>query len=201
MRNLFLLAVAASVMQLATRGELTWPGALWQQVGDYLQRPQAGWQQAREALERQGERRESVPATFDLEGRVVRIADGDTLSLLDTNGQQHKIRLYAIDTPELHQAHGQAAREALSRLVYRKTVGVVVVDVDDYQRKVGTVYRDGTNVNLTLVARGHAWWYRYHAPHERPLEAAEAQARDQGLGLWAADTPVPPWDWRRNQRR
>ncbi len=33
-------------------------------------------------------------------GKVVGIADGDTITILDSNKVQHKIRLYGIDTPE-----------------------------------------------------------------------------------------------------
>jgi endonuclease YncB( thermonuclease family) len=35
-----------------------------------------------------------------LEGRVVSVADGDTITLLDSNRQQHRIRLAGIDAPE-----------------------------------------------------------------------------------------------------
>ena len=34
-----------------------------------------------------------------LSGRVVGIADGDTITVLDANRQQHKIRLAGIDAP------------------------------------------------------------------------------------------------------
>lgn len=202
LRNLLILAAVVSAYQLSTAGEVTWPGALASRVGDYFSREAAGWQHGREALEKQGQRREGAPAPeADLRGRVVRVSDGDTISVLDGSGRQHKIRLYAIDTPELAQAHGKSAREALSRRVYQKTVEVVVVDVDDYQRKVGTVYRNGDNINLDLVARGHAWWYEYHAPHEHPLKQAQQEARDQRLGLWANRDPMPPWQWRRENRQ
>lgn len=202
LRNLLVLAVTASLFQFATRGEVTWPGVLLERTQEVLTRPEAGWRQAGGALEKQGERREgSPPPPFDLRGRVVRVADGDTLSLLDASGEQHKIRLYAIDTPELDQAHGHAAREALSQLVYQRQVGAVVIEVDDYQRKVATVYAGELDVNLALVTAGHAWWYRYHAPHERPLEQAEQQARRQRLGLWADGDPQAPWDWRRQHRK
>ncbi|MBN7797840.1 thermonuclease family protein [Parahaliea mediterranea] len=202
LRNLLVLAVAASLLQLAGSGEVTWPGVVLERAKEVLTRPEAGWRQAGGALEKQGERREgSPPPSFDLRGRIVRVADGDTVSLLDATGQQHKIRLYAIDTPELDQAHGRAAREALSQLVYQRQVGAVVIEVDDYQRKVATLYSGEVDINLALVAAGHAWWYRYHAPHERPLEQAERQARRQRLGLWAGDDPQAPWDWRRRHRR
>jgi endonuclease YncB( thermonuclease family) len=140
------------------------------------------------------------PPDFDLTGRVVRIADGDTLSILDATNTQHKVRLYGIDTPERDQPFGNAAKKALMQLVDEKPVGVVVITTDSYGRKVGTLYQQGVNINVAMVASGYAWWYQHYAPHERTLAASEQQARAHGLGLWAAPHPVPPWDWRRGQR-
>jgi endonuclease YncB( thermonuclease family) len=42
-----------------------------------------------------------------LTGCIVGVHDGDTVTLLDSNKQQHKIRLKGIDAPEAHQAFGQ----------------------------------------------------------------------------------------------
>ena len=125
------------------------------------------------------------------------INHGDTLSVLDAANAQHKIRLYGIDTPERDQPHGKIAWSALSELVAGRSVGIVEVETDSYGRTVGTVYLGDQNVNLAMVEQGHAWWYRRHAQYERPLEAAEKQARREGLGLWADSNPIPPWEWRR----
>jgi len=136
----------------------------------------------------------------DLTGRVVRVADGDTVTLLDRSNTQHKVRLYGIDTPERNQPYGKAAKNALVGLINNRPVEVVVVTKDSYGRTVGTLYRDGVNINEAMVAAGYAWWYQYFAPHERALQEAEQQAREQRLGLWADPHPVPPWDWRRSRR-
>lgn len=55
----------------------------------------------------------------DLHGRVVSIADGDTLTIL-TGTQQVKIRLAEIDTPERKQPWGNRAKQALSDKVFGK---------------------------------------------------------------------------------
>ena len=39
----------------------------------------------------------------DLTGRVVRVVDGDTVVVLDTEKTQHKVRLAGIDAPESGQ--------------------------------------------------------------------------------------------------
>lgn len=201
LRNLLILAVAFSAFQWQSTGQVTWPKDLLDRAQQYVSRPEAGWHRAKDVLEEQGAVREGQPLPdFDLYGKVVRVSDGDTLSLLDKSGKQHKIRFYGIDSPELQQAYGKAAKAALSRRVYREEVGVAVVETDNYGRQVGTVYADGVNVNRALVEEGYAWWYRYHAPHERRLEIAEGEARAAKRGLWADDNPVPPWDWRRRNR-
>ncbi|MFV0476794.1 MAG: thermonuclease family protein [Parahaliea sp.] len=202
-RNLLLVAAAVSVYQLATSGEINWHHTLLQELKEKITENSAALNQAKNALEKQGAQREGKPEPdIDLYGRVVRVADGDTLSLLTTAGDQYKIRLFAIDAPELAQSYGKQAQNMLSGLVYQKNVGITVIETDQYGRKVGTVFIDNKNVNEALVDAGGAWWYRQHGPHERNLEHAEQHARDNRLGLWnSKDKPQAPWDWRRQNRR
>jgi endonuclease YncB( thermonuclease family) len=208
MRNLriaVLFVLLFSLVQFVETGSVSWPLAIYhtltRELAEYTTRPDAGWRRATEVLEEIGAHREGEPApAFDLSGRVVRVADGDTVSILDAANTQHKVRLFGIDTPERDQPFGKAARKALSQLVDEKPVGVVIVTTDSYGRKVGTLYRDGININAAMVAGGYAWWYQHYAPHERKLAVAQQRAREQHLGLWADPHPVPPWDWRREQR-
>jgi endonuclease YncB( thermonuclease family) len=130
----------------------------------------------------------------------VNIAGGDTVSLLDENNTQHKIRLYGIDTPERDQPYGLAARRALTRFIDANNIGVVVVETDSYGRQVGTLYSNGVNINQAMVASGNAWWYRHYARNERELAAAEREARDERRGLWAGPDAVAPWEWHRRKR-
>src|SRR6267378_4491443 len=69
-------------------------------------------------------------------GKVVHIADGDTLTVLDADNVQHKIRLHGIDAPEKGQAFGTKAKEALAEKVHEKTVRVVWKEKDKYGRIV-----------------------------------------------------------------
>ena len=57
-----------------------------------------------------------------LTGYVVSVADGDTITVLDADRQQHKIRLGGIDAPEKAQPFGQRSKENLSRMVFNKEV-------------------------------------------------------------------------------
>ena len=205
-RILLVLAVAISAIQYLENGRVTWPGDLYERisasVSDYPARPSAGWRKATEGLGKLGAQREGQPVpAFDLSGRVVKIMDGDSLSLLDAANRQHTIRLYGIDTPEWDQPHGERAKKALARLVDGRNIGVVKVDTDTFNRTVGTVFIGNTNVNLAMIEAGHAWWFARYAPYERHLAVAEEEARERQLGLWSSANPVPPWQWRRNQRR
>lgn len=134
---------------------------------------------------------------YDLSGKVVRIADGDTLTLLDAGNTQYKIRLHGIDTPERGQPYGNAAREALEAHVAGQRIGVDVQDTDRYGRTVGTVYRDGQNINLALVRNGWAWWYERYARNDHQLAQAQREAQVARRGLWQDKNPIPPWEWRR----
>lgn len=200
-----LLLLALSVFQYLDGGRVTWPAqaarSVLESLSQFAGSPNAGWRRAADAVEKIGAAREGEPAPeFDLTGRVVRVADGDTVSVLDERNTQHKVRLFGIDTPEQNQPYGNAAKKALLDLVSQETVGVVVITTDSYGRKVGTLYHDGVNINVAMVASGYAWWYQHFAPYERKLAASEQQARDARIGLWADPHPVPPWEWRRGQR-
>jgi endonuclease YncB( thermonuclease family) len=133
-------------------------------------------------------------------GVVERVVDGDTVSLLTGDYERLRIRLYGVDAPERGQEGGGESTRALTRLIGGREVEVVVEDVDRYGRQVGLIYLDGENVNLQLVAEGHAWVYdRYCVRRDVCGAMAEAQrrARSQGLGVWGEPDPVPPWEHRR----
>ena len=141
----------------------------------------------------------------EMAGRVVAVADGDTLTVLDAGHQQHRIRLAGIDAPEKRQAFGRAAKEGLSGLAYGRAVTVRWNKRDRYGRIVGVVLVDGTDAGLAQVRAGLAWHYVQYA-REQSLQdrqsyaKAEADARAQRRGLWIDSVPVPPWDWRAASR-
>jgi endonuclease YncB( thermonuclease family) len=72
-------------------------------------------------------------------GRVVGIADGDTLTILDSAKKRHKVRLAGIDSPERKQAFGTASKQSLSNLAFGETATVQYHKRDRYGRLVGKV--------------------------------------------------------------
>jgi len=79
-----------------------------------------------------------------------------------------------------------------------------IVDGDTVFMKDGTKVRlhgidtpEGVNVNEAMVCNGSAWWYSRYARFASGLRKCQADAKEAGLGLWADDDPMPPWEWRR----
>jgi endonuclease YncB( thermonuclease family) len=137
-----------------------------------------------------------------LAGRVVKIADGDTLTVLDASKQQHRIRLTGIDAPEKKQAFGTVSKQHLAELVFGKVVDVEWYKRDRYQRVLGKVLVDGQDANLEQIKAGLAWHYKQYGKDQQLVDRrlyAEAQeaASIKGVGLWRDPGPIPPWDFRR----
>jgi endonuclease YncB( thermonuclease family) len=140
-----------------------------------------------------------VPAI--LEGEVVRVSDGDSLTLLVAK-RPIRVRLAQIDAPERGQPYGQQAKKELSRLAFGRQARAVVVDIDDYGRSVAEVFVDGVHLNQSLVRSGHAWAYTRYARSTEIIDL-ESQARSEQRGLWRLLEAErdPPWEWRRRKRR
>lgn len=147
---------------------------------------------------------------------VTKVADGDTLTVRNSHGANQRIRLHAIDSPELKQANGEHAKNWLTQQVMNKQVKIVVANTDRYKRQVAKVVlpkkgcekamcEGETDINLKAIEEGHAWWYREFArtqsSDDRALyETAENQARATRKGLWQQRNPKAPWKWRTEQR-
>ena len=140
-----------------------------------------------------------------LEGRVVGVADGDTITVLDADHVPHKIRLSGIDVPETAQAFGNRSKESLSDLVFAKAVTVETKKKDRNGRDVGKVLVNGVDANLEQVQRGFAWHYkayeREQSANDRKLyDLAESEAKAVKRGLWRDAEPLPPWEFRKTKR-
>lgn len=138
-------------------------------------------------------------------GRVVGVADGDTITILDNTNTQYKIRLAGIDAPEKKQPFGNVSKKSLSDLVYGKQVSVDYSKQDRYGRTVGKVLIDGADANLEQVKRGFAWFYKKYQ-NEQSLQDrldylhAQEAAELSKVGLWVEPNPVAPWDFRKSRR-
>jgi endonuclease YncB( thermonuclease family) len=155
-----------------------------------------------------------LAAAESLQGIVIHVADGDTVTVLDSAYVQHKVRLSGIDAPEKNQAFGTRSKQHLMSLLQDKEVVVIWNKHDRYGRIIGKVLPaqcainacpDTRDAGLAQVRAGLAWHYKQY---QRTQEAgdreryadAEHVARMHHAGLWLDASPVPPWDYRRRAR-
>ena len=116
-------------------------------------------------------------------GTVTRVVDGDTVWVQTAgSGKPLKVRLQGIDAPEICQAGGAQAQDALKRQVLGQHVTLTSRAHDDYGRTVGTLHVQGQDAGRWLVANGHAWVYSYrHKKAPYAEEFAQAQAARRGV--------------------
>ena len=143
----------------------------------------------------------SAFAAETLKGRVVKVADGDTITVLDAANVQHRIRLDKIDAPEKAQPFGGASRKHLATFVAGKIVEVEWTKKDKYGRILGTVWAMlpvRIDVNLQMVKDGYAWHYK-HFDDTQSYADAETAARMAKRGLWKDPAPIPPYEFRKKK--
>ena len=143
----------------------------------------------------------SAFAAETFKGRVVKVADGDTITVLDAANVQHRIRLDKIDAPEKAQPFGDASRKHLAMFVAGKIVEVEWTKKDKYGRILGTVWAMlpvRIDVNLQMVKDGFAWHYK-HFDNTQSYSDAETAARMEKRGLWKDSAPIPPYVFRRTK--
>lgn len=136
-----------------------------------------------------------------IEGKVIKVHDGDTVTVLDQDNKKFSIRLQGIDAPELKQEFGSLSQQNLSRMVLGKQVTIVWTKVDKYRRTVGTIMLGGRDMNIEQVKAGLAWHFKKYEDEQSPEDrrtyaAAEQEAKVASLGLWKVATPTAPGDWR-----
>lgn len=156
----------------------------------------------------------NLPAFADVTGVVVGVADGDTVTVLDADRNQHKVRVAGIDAPEKAQPFGQRAKGRMSGLVFGKDVRLEGDKRDRYGRTVAKVWVSPPDCHrcpktldagLAVLTSGLAWHYKKYqneqSPEDRELYSfAENEARSKRAGVWSEANPVPPWDWRKSKR-
>ncbi len=142
---------------------------------------------------------EAFPRT--IEGRVVGVTDGDTITVLTAENKQYKIRLAGIDAPERGQDFGTKSSDSLSKLIFNQIVRIAATKLDKYGRTIGKVFIGEKDMNLELVREGMAWHYKQYEDEQseqdrKTYAEAEIQSRTKKIGLWSMPNPVPPWVYR-----
>ena len=137
-----------------------------------------------------------------IEGLVVGVADGDTITVMDQQKNTYKIRLQGIDAPEKKQAFGEKSKQSLHDLVHGKQVRIEYDKDDKYGRIVGKITLDDLDICLQQLVLGMAWHYKKYQNEQSVADRvvyndAELKSKSLKLGLWADETPTPPWEFRK----
>lgn len=147
----------------------------------------------------------------ELNGKVIHVADGDTLTILTPDMQRHRIRIGWIDAPEKKQPFGNRSKQNMERMTKGKEARADCPKTDRYGRKVCKVWVEPADcsacgktldVGYAQISAGLAWWYRAYAKEQSledrgRYESEENEARLRKRGLWVESSAVPPWEWRR----
>jgi endonuclease YncB( thermonuclease family) len=128
-------------------------------------------------------------------GRVIKVADGDTITVLDSSFSQYKVRVTSIDAPESEQPFGSVSGDNLERMGFGRQVTVEYENHDCYGRILGNLLISSKDANLLQIMVGSAWHYKAYADEQSAKEqaayaAAEMAARSNHRGLWADAYPV-----------
>lgn len=124
--------------------------------------------------------------------KVIHVTDGDTLwAQPEEGGKPVRIRIDGIDAPEICQAGGQSARDALAARVKGRAVELAVRGEDDYGRTVAGVLVDGEDIAGWMVGQGHAWSYRGKRGAAR-YASLQKQAQSERRGVFSDASAVPP---------
>lgn len=133
-------------------------------------------------------------------GRVVSVADGDTLTISVQGHDQVRVRLAEIDAPEKKQPFGQRSKQSLSNLCFGKDAIMQKIRTDRYGRTIARVYCAKVDANAEQIRGGLAWAYRQYLQDQTLLDL-ENEARSAKRGLWIESSPVPPWEYRKLKRQ
>jgi endonuclease YncB( thermonuclease family) len=155
----------------------------------------------------------AAPNVLDV--HVVAVADGDSLTVRDSNDVTHEVRLAGIDAPEHGQPYSRQSKASLVRMALGEDARIEWSERDGYGRlvaKAWVVPADAScqtsscprtlDTGLAQVTTGLAWHYKKYERDQSEEDRlryadAETEARARRLGLWQDPAAAPPWDWRR----
>jgi endonuclease YncB( thermonuclease family) len=149
-------------------------------------------------------------------GTVMQITDGDTIKVqtvtqTQTQGQTQTkkldVRFHCTDTPESVMVgkqkaqivnglnYGTMATDYLKTLIkVGDTVEVNCNKLDQWNRDVCVIIKDGLNINLQMIKGGYAVVLKEYCPKRQNLEYYNTleNAKNTKVGLWATgEIPYP----------
>lgn len=135
-----------------------------------------------------------------MEGRVVGVSDGDTLTVLDSAKVQQRVRLAGCDAPGRRQPFSERAKQNLSALAFDRRAEAACY------KRVCRVAVAGRDVCMEQVRAGLAWHFKRFASGQKRGRASRVRPH---RGPRPCSTPRPragreasavPWEWRAIRR-
>ncbi|MCU0661231.1 MAG: thermonuclease family protein [Myxococcota bacterium] len=157
-------------------------GALYRTIAPFLREPgaKASQPEAQEPPQR---------GPYPIE--LLKVVDGDTLKVRRA-GVQEYVRLLRTNTPEKGEPGYREATQTLEELIRERPLRLEPetgsdLERDRYGRLLAYVFAGDRNLSLAMVESG---WTRFYTrfgkgKYAAQLEAAQAAAKEKGLGLWA----------------
>jgi micrococcal nuclease len=136
---------------------------------------------------------------FPKSGTIVRITDGDTVTIRFADGIERRVRLIGVDAPEMDDPREDVAfRAFLSRRfafhhLYRRDVRLTYdfAPLDEHGRVLAYVWSEGEKLfNDFIIRQGFAaafLKYPFRKEYQERFRAAEAEAREENRGFWSQD--------------
>jgi len=145
----------------------------------------------------------AASASMGADGQLAQVFDGDTIEVRLNEGNL-RLRLHAIDTPDLEQDLYFDAADALRKLVGDRRLRVERV-ATTHGRLAAVIVVDGTDINGELIRAGFAYAHRKYlglSEFDSRYCALEHEARVAGRGIWALPPKdrIAPWQLRQYYR-
>ena len=134
-----------------------------------------------------------------INAKVIRIKDGDTVVVLLDGNIQKTLRLAEVDCPESGQPFGKNAKQFTLDQIFGKQITFIATDEDRYGRTIAKIYYDNKYLSQELIRAGFGWWY-YKYSNDKNLGILQQQAEDNKIGLWQDNSAIAPWDYRKQQK-
>jgi micrococcal nuclease len=134
-----------------------------------------------------------------MEAKVKRVIDGDSILVVDSNDMEFEAQLEGIDAPEMKQEFGKESLEALTKMLKDQKVKLTWKSKDTYDRLLAQVYLEDKHINIEMLRTGMAWHFKRYNKSEE-LAKIESEAKLAKKGLWSKESPVAPWDYRKENK-
>jgi endonuclease YncB( thermonuclease family) len=138
----------------------------------------------------------SLTLAYTMSGRVIRVDNGNTVTIVDANNVQHTVRLQDIQAPGINRPEGVKAWNRLQELVAGRHVTIEYPPQTGYWSPTGRVYLGDEDVNLKQIQEGMARYRPSGTPADKKREERYRQAQQRAMvkrkGVWYELSPAQP---------